>query len=100
MLRPIVDIVALALATIVVLRWPGEAVPVDDVVRALPADRDADARPARHVRATAPRLDPRRVAPVISAVSLAVMLLAVFEVYVVRDDPGSAVLAHTWVATL
>lgn len=99
-LRPAVDAIALIFAAVIVLRWPGETVRTTGsfllfppVVMMMLALRGMYARKLR-----VSILD--GVTPVVSAVSLAVMLFAVAEVYLVREDPGSAALAHLWVASL
>ncbi len=100
LLRPVVDAVGLLLAVFVVLRWPGGRLPAPTdfiiyppVVMVLLGLRGMYAR-----RLRVSILD--GVAPLLSSVSLAVMLLAVVLVYVMGDDPGSAVLAHLWVVSL
>ena len=100
LLRPVVDVIALVLAITIVLRWPGESVPMTVSFALFPLIAmgmlGVRGMYARRLRISI--LD--GVTPLVSAVSLAVVLLAVFDVYVLRDDPGSAILAHLWASTL
>lgn len=100
LLRPVVDVIALAISMLIVLRWPGESVPLTASFALFPPTvivmLGVRGMYARRLRVSI--ID--GITPLVSAVSLAVVLLAVFEVYAMGEDPGSAILAHLWAVTL
>lgn len=100
LLRPVVDVIALVIALLAVLHWPGERVAMTASFALFPlvvmVMLGLRGMYARRLRISI--LD--GITPLVSAVSLAVVMIAAFDVYVIGDDPGSAVLAHLWVATL
>lgn len=98
-LRPGGDLVALALAVAVTLRWPGEPVPFSAAWPVL-------LFPALSMVLLAVRGTYRRrmrvrildgVVPVVGSVSIAAMIAALIDVYAFGSRLDSAVLGHLWV---
>jgi exopolysaccharide biosynthesis polyprenyl glycosylphosphotransferase len=97
-LRPCSDLLALTLAAIVTLRWPGEPVPASAAwpIVAFPAITMAmlAARGMYRRRMRVRILD--GVVPVVGSVSIAAISAALLDVYAFGGRLDSAVLGHAW----
>jgi exopolysaccharide biosynthesis polyprenyl glycosylphosphotransferase len=101
-LRPALDVVALAVALAITLRWPEEPVPLREgwplflfppLVMLLLLIRGMY---ERRLRPTV--LD--GVVPIIGSISIAAMAVVVVEVYLVRRDVVPAVPTHLWAVAM
>ncbi|WP_372788669.1 exopolysaccharide biosynthesis polyprenyl glycosylphosphotransferase [Paraconexibacter sp.] len=97
-LRPAVDFGALALAVLLTIRWPGEpvtggaALPLLAFPALVMLTLAARGMYARRLRPSV--LD--AIAPILGAVSLATMTIAVAEIYVFGETLEIPVLIHAW----
>jgi len=96
--RPVGDLVALALAVTLTLRWPGEAIPGSAAWPVL-------LFPALSIAVLAARGTYRRrmrvrildgIVPVVGAISIAAMMTALIDVYGFGTRLDSAVVGHLW----
>jgi exopolysaccharide biosynthesis polyprenyl glycosylphosphotransferase len=101
-LRPLVDAIALGVAILLTIRWPGEPVPSNDIWPLLvfgPVAMGllyARGMYAERLRGTV--LD--AVVPVGGALSVAAMALALIDIYAGGSDLEPAVFVHAWVLSM